>query len=137
MSFDNSQPGPFATHRAALKEGRFMLQRSRSSGKYYFPPRVVAPATGADDLEWVEVSGKGEVHALTVIGRKPERGGDYNIAIVELDEGPRLMTRIVGTEKAAIGMRVRARIEVPDFGTLKGGDQPAVLFEPLEEGDVA
>src|SRR5690606_29900267 len=94
MSFDNSRPGPFATHRAALKEGRFIVQRSRSSGEYCFPPRVVAPGTGADDLEWVEVSGKGEVHALTVIGRRPERGGDYNIAIVELDEGPRLMTRV-------------------------------------------
>lgn len=139
MSFDAGKPGPFAVHREALKAGRFLLQRSRSTGAFCYPPRVVAPATGADDLEWVEVSGAGEVYALTVIGRKPERGGDYNIAIVELAEGPRMMTRVVGVAPAAvhIGMKVRARIEVPDFGTLKGGAQPAVLFEPVQEGEVS
>lgn len=137
MSFETGQPGPFAMHRSALKEGRFLVQRSRSSGQYFFPPRVVAPVTGEDDLEWVEVSGKGEVYAVTIIRRKPERGGDYNIAIVELAEGPRIMSRIVGVDASSvhIGLKVEARIEVPDFGILKGGDQPAVLFEPLREGD--
>jgi len=125
--------GPLAVHQAALNEGRFVLQRSRSSGAYCFPPRVVAPATGADDLEWQEVSGYGEIHALTIVSRRPERGGDYNIAIVELEEGPRMMTRVVGVEPSAlrIGMKVRARIEIPTFGPLQGGDQAVVLFEPV------
>lgn len=135
MTFEVGQPGPFATHRNALRDGRFLLQRSRSSGQFCFPPRPVAPGTGEDDLEWVEASGLGEVYALTVIPRKPERGGDYNIALVELAEGPRMMTRIVGIDPSgiAIGMKVRARIAVPDFDELKGGDQPVVLFEPLAQ----
>ncbi len=56
---------------------------------------------------------------------------------VELAEGPRIMSRIVGVDASSvhIGLKVEARIEVPDFGMLKGGDQPAVLFEPLREGD--
>ena len=80
----------------------------------------------------VEACGSGEVYALTVIPRKPERGGTYNIALVELEEGPRMMTRIVGIDPEAIqiGMRVKAKIVQPDFGSMKDGDQNLVVFEP-------
>ncbi|MBU0724040.1 MAG: OB-fold domain-containing protein [Alphaproteobacteria bacterium] len=100
-------PGPEAQYRAFLQEGRFMIQRSASSGKHVFYPRVAAPVTGAADLEWVEASGLGTVYSITV---NRSRAGNYNIALVELDEGPRLMTRIEGVETAAIGTRVKGRI---------------------------
>ncbi|MBV8650504.1 MAG: OB-fold domain-containing protein, partial [Alphaproteobacteria bacterium] len=114
-------------------EGRFLLQRSRSTGKYVFPPRVAAPGEGTDDLEWREASGLGHVYALTIVSRRPERGGDYNIVLVELDEGPRMMSRVIDIDpgKVRIGMRVEACVNVPDFGPLKGGDQATVLFRPL------
>ena len=53
--------GPEAQYRAHLREGRFMIQRSRSSGAYVFYPRVAEPRTGATDLEWVPASGEGTV----------------------------------------------------------------------------
>ena len=129
--------GAVARHRQALNQGRFTIQRSRRTGEFCYPPRVAAPGSGADDLEWVEASGAGSVYAVTVVSRKPERGGDYNIAIVELNEGPRMMTRVVGVEPGDvyIGMKVRARIEVPEFGPLTGGDQAAVLLEPDRRGE--
>lgn len=63
---DRTPPaGPEARFRAFLREGRFMLQRSRSTGRWVFHPRVVLPGTGETDLEWVEASGRGTVHAIT------------------------------------------------------------------------
>ena len=116
--------GPEASWRAALAEGRFMLQRSLSDGTYVFPPRTMAPGTGADDLEWVEASGNGSVYSVTVISPKPPLE-PYNVVLVDLDEGPRVMSRIEGVAAAdvKIGMRVQARI-----GEEAGA--PILLFDP-------
>ncbi len=118
-------PGPEARFQAFLAEGRFMIQRSASTGKHVFYPRVILPGTGEADLEWVEASGEGTVYATTITRRRPEKGGDYNVALIDLAEGPRMMSRVVGVEPGdvKIGMKVRARIE-----DLNGA--PAVVFEP-------
>ena len=130
------EKGPLAYQADMLKQGRFVIQRDLETGAFVYPPRSQAPGRGAA-LEWVEASGKGTVYAVTIVGRKPERGGNYNIAIVELEEGPRLMTRVerVAPEEVHIGMAVRARVAVPDFGSLKGTDQPAVLFAPANTAE--
>jgi uncharacterized OB-fold protein len=96
---------------AFLAEGRFMIQRSRSSGRYVFYPRVAEPVTGARDLEWVEASGGGTVYAVTVVRNRPP-DADHNVALVDLDEGPRIMSRIDGlpADQARIGLKVEARI---------------------------
>ncbi len=102
---------PDLDFQAFLKQGRFMLQRSRSSQRHFFYPRVLEPGTGATDLEWVEASGLGAVYAVTVIRPKPPIE-PYNVALIDLDEGPRLMSRVEGlpAEQVQIGMRVKARI---------------------------
>lgn len=104
-----------------------MIQRSRSSGRYVFFPRVAEPGSGRNDLEWVEASGLGTVYSITV---NRTRAGDYNVALVELDEGPRLMSRIEGVETVPIGTRVKARIVEID-------GEPAVVFDVLNEGGAA
>ncbi|MCG8559282.1 MAG: Zn-ribbon domain-containing OB-fold protein [Hyphomicrobiales bacterium] len=120
-----SGPGPDQQFADYLAQGKFMIQRSASTGAYVFYPRAIAPGTGAADLEWVEASGEGTVYTTTVVRQRPEKGGDYNVAVIELKEGPRLMSRVEGIapEDVSIGMAVRARI-----GAIK--DQPALLFEP-------
>lgn len=120
-------PGPEAQYRAFLDEGRFMIQRSASTGEHVFYPRVAAPGTGAMDLEWVEASGLGTIYSITV-----NRGRDssFNIALVQLDEGPRLMTRIEGVETAPIGTRVKARI-----AELEG--EKVIVFDLAEKGGAA
>jgi hypothetical protein len=120
-------PGPEEQYRAYLSEGRFMIQRSRSSGRYVFFPRVAEPGSGRNDLEWVEASGLGTVYSITV---NRTRAGDYNVALVELDEGPRLMSRVEGVETVPIGTRVKARIVEID-------GEPAVVFDVLNEGGAA
>lgn len=112
--------GPEAEYHAHLAAGRFMLQRSQSTGRFTFYPRILIPGTGERDLEWVEASGGGTVYAITV---NRTREGAYNIALIDLDEGPRMMSRIEGVETLPIGARVRARIIEEDGA-------PLVVFEP-------
>ncbi len=119
-------PGPEAQFKAFLAEGKFMIQRS-ADGSYVFYPRVVKPGSGEADLQWVAASGQGTVYATTVNRRRPEKGGDYNVALIDLAEGPRMMARVVGIDPAAvtIGLKVTARV-----GDIDG--EPAVLFEPAQ-----
>jgi hypothetical protein len=108
-----------------LQQGKFMLQRSRSSGAFVFYPRVAEPKTGATDLEWVEASGLGTVYSTTVIRQKPPKS-DYNLALIDLAEGPRMMSRVqnVPPQDVKIGMAVRATIVREESG-------PLVVFEPV------
>lgn len=109
---------PEAHWRAALAEGRFLLQRA-AGGPAFFPPRIAAPGSGETDLEWIEASGLGHIYSLTWVSQKPPTP-PYNVAIVELDEGPRLMSRIedVTPDGVAIGQRVRAEIVESGDGAL-------------------
>ncbi|WP_296172295.1 OB-fold domain-containing protein [uncultured Brevundimonas sp.] len=102
---------PDQEFRAHLAAGRFMIQRSASSGAHVFYPRVAEPGTGRQDLEWVEASGGGEIYALTIVHPRPPEA-PYNVAIIALDEGPRLMSRIedVAPDALKIGQRVISRI---------------------------
>lgn len=124
MNAQQEDSGPEAIWWRALEDGRFLIQRSRSSGSYSFPPRVLEPGTGACDLEWVEASGAGAVYSATVIYPKPP-AKPYNVVLVDLDEGPRLMSTIAGQAAGPIriGMRVTARVD-------RSGARPILLFDP-------
>ena len=110
--------------RAHLAAGRFMIQRNARTGGAVFYPRIAEPGTGAQDLDWVEASGRGTVHAVTVV-RKKDPAESYNIVLVNLEEGPRLMSRIDGIDHDAIriGAPVAARI-------VTEGDKPLLVFVP-------
>ena len=118
---------PDAEFRAFLAQGRFMVQRSKSSGVHVFYPRAVAPGTGARDLEWVAASGRGVVYSTTVVRKKPPEPS-YNVVLIDLAEGPRMMSRVEGVDPAAvaIGMVVQARIVDQD-------GEPVVVFEVAEQ----
>lgn len=110
---------PDLEYREHLKNGRFMLLRSPSTGGYVFFPRVAEPGTGATDLEWIEASGQGTVYSATII-RTRDPADTYNVVLVDLAEGPRMMSRVVGIAPDAvkIGMPVTAEIEATDDGPL-------------------
>ncbi|MCZ4552832.1 acyl dehydratase [Williamsia sp. 1138] len=97
----------------ALLEHRIRIQYSPSLENYVFYPRILAPGTLADDLEWREISGEGTLYTFTV-ARKPVSPHFANsvpqlLAVVQWDEGPRLSTEIVNADPSElhIGMRVR------------------------------
>lgn len=105
-------PGPEKTYQDKLAQGSFEIQRCAGCGKHVFYPRVLCPHCGAERLDWIVPSGRGTVYSTTVVRRKPADGGDYNVALVDLDEGPRMMSRVVSIAPDAvrIGMAVKARI---------------------------
>ncbi len=106
------QVGAEARYQAALNEGRFLIQRCKSCSKHVFYPRVVCPHCGGEALDWVEPKGTGSVYSTTTVRRKPEAGGDYDVSLIDLDEGVRMMSRVEGIPptEVKIGMRVRAKV---------------------------
>jgi uncharacterized protein len=125
--------GPEGRFWAHLRAGRLMIQRSRSTGEYVFYPRLIAPRSGADDLEFVEISGFGTVYSTTIMRRPAKHGGDTNACVVELDEGVRMLSRVIACapDEVHIGMRLQAVIAPVDFGTYANSEQPIVLFRPV------
>ncbi len=99
-----------------VAEGVLRLQRCAACGRHVFYPRAVCPHCMSIDLEWTEACGAGVVHSFTVVHRAPPDFRDevpYVVALVDLDEGVRMMTRLVGVEPAgvAVGMPVEVAIQ--------------------------
>jgi uncharacterized OB-fold protein len=103
----------------ALSEHRIRIQYSPSSDSYVFYPRILAPGTLADDLEWREISGAGSLYTFTVSYRavSPHFADDVPqiLAVVQWDEGPRFSTEIVNAEPDAIRVGIRVRPVFTDY----------------------
>ena len=109
MRFDLPQPDletePFW---AAAKDGRLLIKRCSACGKPHFYPRPFCPFCWSDAVEWEEASGRATLYTWSVVRRNdlppfPERV-PYVAAIVDLAEGPRMMTNVVDCEFDAITM---------------------------------
>ena len=116
----------------ALAEHTIRIQYSPSSDRYVFYPRVLAPGTLADDLEWREISGAASLYTYTVAYRPvaPHFAGDVPqiLAVVEWDEGPRFSTEIVNADpmRSRVGMRVKpVFFDYPDDGVTMLRYEPA------------
>jgi hypothetical protein len=104
--------GPERQYLDRLAAGRFEIQRCEACAKHVFYPRVLCPHCGSDRLDWIAPCGRGTVYSTTIVRRKPADGGDYNIALVDLAEGVRMLSRVAGIAPDAvkIGMAVTVRI---------------------------
>ena len=107
-----STQGVQAQYQAALEAGRFLVQRCEACATHVHVPRELCPHCGSERLAWVEPQGGGTVHAVTTVRRKADAGGDYNVSLIDLPEGVRLMSRVEGLppSEVKIGQRVRARV---------------------------
>ena len=83
-------------YQAELDAGRFCLQQCPQCQSHVFTPRELCPHCGASPLRWVRASGLGTVYSATTIARKLDAGGNYNVALIDLDEGVRMMSRVEG-----------------------------------------
>ena len=117
--------GPAAQWAQALQAGVFQIQRCLDCEQHVFYPRRLCPHCHGARLTWVRANGRGTVHASTVVARPASRGGDYHVALVELAEGVRMMSRVDGLAPAgvAIGMAVKASI-------VDGPQGPMVVITP-------
>ena len=108
--------------------GELRLQRCTSCDAHYFPPRPFCPDCLSDDVTWEAVSGRGTLHTY-VINHRPAPGFEapYAIAVVELEEGPRMMTNIVGVDQTPEALVLDMPLEVTFEGR---GEVQLPLFRP-------
>ncbi len=109
----------------AANEGRLLLKRCTDCGEPHHYPRDICPFCLSDNTVWTDAAGTGTVYSFSTMGTGEAA---YTLAYVTLDEGPTLMTNLVGAapESWHIGQRVAVR-----FVPSEGG--PAVpLFGPAE-----
>jgi uncharacterized OB-fold protein len=103
----------------AARAHRLQLPRCNACSRHWFPPARRCPHCLSSDLVWVEASGRGRIYSFVVFHRvyHPAFESDvpYVVAIVELDEGPRLLTNIVGTPPEDVRCDMRVRVIFEDF----------------------
>lgn len=116
-------PGPHLRYVEGLRQGRVDFYRCASCGTVVFYPRVLCPASGSGDLRRETSAGVGEVYSASTIA--PRDGAPYDVVIVDLDEGFRLMSTVRGVT-AAIGQRVAAQVEQPEDPAA----EPLLVFVP-------
>ncbi|MGH7790243.1 MAG: Zn-ribbon domain-containing OB-fold protein [Candidatus Binatia bacterium] len=114
---------------AAFK-GELRMQRCGDCGHVRFPPSLLCARCLSERAEWVKLSGRGTVFSWIIVhqSQHPAFNPDvpYNVSIIELEEGPRLHTNIVGcpNDKIHIGMPVEVAFEQIN------GDTALVKFRP-------
>jgi uncharacterized OB-fold protein len=117
---DYSGPIPVPTPESrpfweAARRHELLLQRCRPCGQWLFYPRAACPHCLSAELEWQRVSGRGTVHTFTVAHRGQKGfplGSPYVIAMIELDEGVRLMSNLVGVAPDPAQIRIGMPVEV-------------------------
>jgi hypothetical protein len=128
------QPLPLMTFDAApywqgCREGRLLLQRCSDCSSRQFYPRALCVGCGGVRLEFVEVSGRGVVHAFTICHRPLSArfvGAPYVVALVDLEEGPRMMTNIVGCPESEVRIGMDVQVSFQHLGE----DVAIPVFEP-------
>lgn len=109
-----------APYWGALKDHRLVLKTCRSCTRAHFYPRALCPHCHSDDLHWVEASGLATIYSYTIARKaagpfKPDT--PYVVAVVDLAEGPRLMTNII----------------VDDVETVRIGQAVVIAFEDITD----
>jgi uncharacterized OB-fold protein len=115
MRFDLPSPDPETQpFWDGCREGRFLVRHCNACGRDYFYPRPFCPTCWSDDVEWKEASGRGTFYTYSIVHVNDlppfNQRVPYVAAIVELDEGPRVMTNIEGTPFDQL--RIGAAVEV-------------------------
>jgi len=122
--------GPFWE---GCRMGKLMLQKCTGCGTFRYPPKPMCPKCSSFDTEWVASTGRGTVYSW-MVARHPVHPSiankvPYNIVLVELDEGPRIVAGTTGIAPGQVeaGMPVRvqfeqltAEISVPVFAAVDG-----------------
>jgi uncharacterized OB-fold protein len=118
---------PLAKFHEHCEKGELAYQVNPEDGSAVFYPRAVAPGTAKPNLEWRVSKGVGTVYATTTMHRRGE--DPYDISMIELDEGFRMMSRVESVDPmdVKIGMRVKVRM-------IPASDKEPIypVFDPVE-----
>ena len=109
--------GETAPYWEGCRNGELRLQRCDGCANVQFYPRLLCSRCGERDLSWISASGSGRVRSFTIVRRAVSAAYEpdvpYVVALIELAEGPTMMSNVVGCdpETVEIGMPVRVTFE--------------------------
>lgn len=114
-----------------LAQGEVRLQRCGTCGVHQYPPETFCYECGAQNLSWVAVAGAGTVYSFIVVHQPYHKAFKaflpYTVVIVQMDEGPRMLSAMLGQQQAiAIGDRVKPCIRKVD------GERAFLTYEPAK-----
>jgi uncharacterized OB-fold protein len=128
-----SPNGDSLTYWAAAREKRLVIRRCKTCSAHHFMPRHLCPKCWSDDLEWVDCTGLGRVHSFSIVHRAPTPNfaamAPYVIALIDLDEGPRMFTNVVGEHARRVSIGDRVAVVFED----RGEDVTLPQFTPVAE----
>lgn len=116
---ESSLPSPVANADSlpywnAARERQLLIRKCRACGEPHFMPRYLCPSCWSEDLEWVDAKGTGSVHSYSIIRRASSPAFadrvPYVVALIDLDEGPRMITNVVGND--ALSVKIGDRVQV-------------------------
>jgi uncharacterized OB-fold protein len=115
------RPAPeSAPYWEAAKQHKFQVPHCNACGQYWFPPSASCPHCLSTDFAFTEVSGRGKVFSFVTFHRvyHPafEQEVPYVVALVELEEGPRLLTNIVGVPVDKVVCDMPVKVVFDDVG---------------------
>jgi uncharacterized OB-fold protein len=102
---------------AACQEHRLVVQRCRECGAWEWTPQLICSHCLRDALEWTPVSGRGVVYTFSVV-RRPQMDAfeaPYVVAEIEIEEGPRLLSNVVGIAPDDVRIGLAVEVGFEDF----------------------
>jgi uncharacterized OB-fold protein len=115
-----------------LAQGEVRLQQCGQCGAHQYPAESFCYQCGAQDMSWIAVAGEGTVYSFTVVHQLYHKAFKpflpYTVAIVQMDEGPRMLSAMVGLRRPVrIGERVKPSIRVVD------NDKAFLTYVPVKD----
>jgi len=119
--FDLPTPDDYtSTWWEAAAEGRLLLVRCHGCGHVHYYPRPFCPSCGSEDVSWVGASGEATLYTWSVVHRNDlppfNERVPYVAAVVELAEGPRMTTNIVGCDPRSLEAGMALQVDFRDTG---------------------
>ena len=116
------------------KAGRLSYQQCSDCNEVVFTPRILCTSCGSSNLAWKDSKGEGQVYTFSVVrqNRNPAFSalGAYILAWIDLDEGFRMLSNVVGVENPTTDLDVGQRVKV-EFEAQDSGDIPIPVFRPI------
>jgi uncharacterized OB-fold protein len=104
----------------AARQGRLLIKRCAACGRAHYYPRTFCPHCWSPHVSWEEASGRGRVYTYSIVHQNDlppfNERVPYVAAIVDLDEGPRMMTNVVDCELDAMAVDMPVEVTFRDIG---------------------
>jgi uncharacterized OB-fold protein len=130
MTAAYDKPVPVPSHESkpyweGLRRHELLMPRCAACGHRWFPPTHLCPQCRSGRVEWERVSGRGKVHTFVLFHRNYHKGfaaeRPYCVAVVELEEGPRMLSNVIGIPPQEVTCEMAVEVvfeDITDTATL-------------------